>query len=152
MINVSCSRHTMQWPLSWTRNITPVIFWKFLLTPCLLMLSADNFCKQFGTKSGLTKHFANVISRRQMWFPQVHGKELNSNILFFLANVASSIFSIHVIPMIYSKCSKIFNTSCLSRRPRQTVQTQIRLLLKKQSDQGLPCLPLGQAFCEYQPW
>ena len=24
--------------------------------------------------------------------------------------------------------------------PRQTGQTQIRLLLKKQSDQGLPCL------------
>ena len=26
-------------------------------------------------------------------------------------------------------------------RPRQTVQTQIRLLLEEQSDQGLPCLP-----------
>ena len=35
------------------------------------------------------------------------------------------------------KCSQISNTSCLLR---QTGQTQIRQLLKKQSDQGLPCL------------
>ena len=40
----------------------------------------------------------------------------------------------------YGKCSKILNTSCLSKRARQIEQTQIRLLLKKQSDQGLPCL------------
>ena len=33
----------------------------------------------------------------------------------------------------YSKCSNISNTSCLPKRPRQTVQTQIRLLLKKLS-------------------
>ena len=39
---------------------------------------------------------------------------------------------------------------CL-KRPRQTVQTQIRLLLKKQSDQGLPCLLFAQPFCEFQP-
>ena len=29
-------------------------------------------------------------------------------------------------------------------RSKQTVQTKIRLLLKKQSDQGLRCLPLHQ--------
>ena len=29
-------------------------------------------------------------------------------------------------------------------RSQQTVQTKIRLLLKKQSDQGLPCLPFHQ--------
>ena len=40
----------------------------------------------------------------------------------------------------YSKCSKISNVGCLPKRPGQTVQSQIRLLLKKQSDQGLPCL------------
>ena len=45
---------------------------------------------------------------------------------------------------IYSKCSKILNRSFLLKRPRQTRQSQIRL--KKQSDQGLPCLPFGQAF------
>ena len=38
------------------------------------------------------------------------------------------------------KFSKISNTSYLLKGPRQTGQTQIRLLLKKQSDQGLPCL------------
>ena len=43
---------------------------------------------------------------------------------------------------------KIFNTCCLQKRPVQTVQTQIRLLLKKQSDQGLPCLLFYQAFYE----
>ena len=31
-------------------------------------------------------------------------------------------------------------------------QTQIRLLLKKQSDQGLPYLLLWQEMCEFQPW
>ena len=46
--------------------------------------------------------------------------------------------------------SKISNTSCLPKKPRQTAQTQIRLLLKKQSDQGLPCLLFWQAFCEFQ--
>ena len=42
----------------------------------------------------------------------------------------------------YGKCSKILNTSCLPNWSRQTVQTQIRLLLEKQSDQGLLCLLL----------
>ena len=38
---------------------------------------------------------------------------------------------------MYRRCSKNSNTSCLLKRPRQTGQTQIRLLLKKQSDQSL---------------
>ena len=41
---------------------------------------------------------------------------------------------------MYSKYSKISNTSYLPKMPRQTAKTQIRLLLKKQSDLGLPCL------------
>ena len=41
----------------------------------------------------------------------------------------------------YSKYSKISNTSLIHKRYRQTVHTQIRLPLKKQSDQDLPCLP-----------
>ena len=40
----------------------------------------------------------------------------------------------------YSRCSKISNTNRIPKRSRQTVQTQIRLLLKKQSDQRLPYL------------
>ena len=40
----------------------------------------------------------------------------------------------------YGKGSKISNTDHLPKRSRQTGQTQIRLLLKKQSDQGLPFL------------
>ena len=42
----------------------------------------------------------------------------------------------------YGKCSKISYTSYLPKRPRQIGQTKIRLLLKKQSDQGLPYLLL----------
>ena len=34
--------------------------------------------------------------------------------------------------------------------PKQTAQTQIRLLLKKQSDQGLPCLLFAQTVCSYK--
>ena len=44
---------------------------------------------------------------------------------------------------VNNKCSgfyKILNTSCTAKRLRQTVQLLIRLLLQKQSDQGLPCL------------
>ena len=37
----------------------------------------------------------------------------------------------------YDKVSKISNSSCQLNRPEQTAQTQIRLLLKKQTDQGL---------------
>ena len=41
----------------------------------------------------------------------------------------------HIYPE-YSRFSKISYTSCLPKRLSQTVQTQIRLLLKKQSGQG----------------
>ena len=34
----------------------------------------------------------------------------------------------------YGKCSKFSNTSCLPKRPKQTVQTKIRLLPNKKSD------------------
>ena len=37
--------------------------------------------------------------------------------------------------MCCGKCTKILNTSCLLKRTRQTVLTQIRLLLKKKSNQ-----------------
>ena len=40
----------------------------------------------------------------------------------------------------FGKYSKIPNTCLIHKRYRQTVHTQIRLPLKKQSDQGLPCL------------
>ena len=39
---------------------------------------------------------------------------------------------------MFDKCSKNLNTSYLLKRPRQTGQTQIRLLLMKQSDQVFP--------------
>ena len=56
------------------------------------------------------------------------------------AILASLIQVVYRIVKKYGKCSKILNTSSLPKRSRQTGQTQIRLLLKKQSDQGFPCL------------
>ena len=44
-----------------------------------------------------------------------------------------------ILCITYNKCSKIFNTSCLTKRHRQTAPIQIRQLLK-QSDLGLSCL------------
>ena len=41
----------------------------------------------------------------------------------------------------YSKCPKISNKKYLTKWHMQTVQTQIRLLLKDQSDQDQYCLP-----------
>ena len=63
----------------------------------------------------------------------------------------SADLDLHCFQKWYGKSSKILNTSWLQKRSRQTVQTKIRLLLKKQSDQGLPCLLFLHAFCEFQP-
>ena len=54
-----------------------------------------------------------------------------------------------IIEKRYSKYSKILKTSCLPKRPWQTGKTQIRLLLKKQSDQGIPCLLFWPPFGEF---
>ena len=43
---------------------------------------------------------------------------------------------------VYCRCYKFSNTRWLPKRPGQTVLTQIRLLLKKQSDMGPPFLLL----------
>ena len=69
------------------------------------------------------------------------------------SNLALNKFSINKClqnNLLYSKCAKFSNTCCLSKRSRQTTGTQIKLLLKKQSDQGLPCLLFGQEFCDFQ--
>ena len=61
-----------------------------------------------------------------------HGINIDFTSFFLLVNVFKTI-------SYYGICSKISNISCLYSRPRQTVQSQIRLLLKKQSNQGLHC-------------
>ena len=61
--------------------------------------------------------------------------------LNFLKTVTS--ISLSLLNYVYGKlkCSKISINSWLHKKvDGQTVQTQIRLLLKKQSDQGLHCL------------
>ena len=55
-------------------------------------------------------------------------------------NYKTKYFYIELQIISNDKCFKISVTKCLPKRPRQTGQTQIRLLLMKQSDQGLPCL------------
>ena len=52
-----------------------------------------------------------------------------------------------LVSIVYDNFSKILNIISLSIRNRQIEQTQIRLLLKKQSDQGHPCLLFWQASC-----
>ena len=57
-------------------------------------------------------------------------------------------FSVNVNYVVDFDTENILKFGTLSSQlkgPRQTRQTQIRLLLKKQSDQGLPCLPIWQA-------
>ena len=54
------------------------------------------------------------------------------------ANVEKSQMTKSYQELIYSKCSKISNTSYLPKRLRQTGQTQMRL--QKWYDQGLPLL------------
>ena len=51
----------------------------------------------------------------------------------------------------YGKCSKVLNANCLPKSHRQTAQTQLRLLLQKQSDQDLPCLLFRHAFWDLRP-
>ena len=41
---------------------------------------------------------------------------------------------------MYGKCPKISNTKVSDKTTYANMQTQIRLLLKEQSDQGLHCL------------
>ena len=53
--------------------------------------------------------------------------------------------------MNYGRISQISSTSRLQKGLDKTVQIQIILLLKKQSDQGLPCLLFWHALCEFHP-
>ena len=58
---------------------------------------------------------------------------IKTEVSLFGANAAEKINQ-------YGKSSKILHTSCLLKGPKQTAQTQIRLLLMRGSDQGLTCL------------
>ena len=80
---------------------------------------------------------------------KVHLKDRSGNVNIALTFTMSlrihrklrAFFSVfNIFQRTYSKCSKILNTGCLAKRHSQTAETQIRLLLQKQSDQGLPCL------------
>ena len=76
------------------------------------------------------------------------GLNLNVGLVIACLRVRAFLFGEQVHRFCYSKCFKVLNTSFLPKRRRQTAQTQIRLLLKKQSDHGIPCLLFKQAFYE----
>ena len=50
-----------------------------------------------------------------------------------------------MIDIGYGNALKFQTLAACQKRLKQTVQTKIRLLLKNQSDQGLPCL----LFCDH---
>ena len=72
----------------------------------------------------------------------VSGPSLNLGSIFGYLAIILGVFQVFLSRK--DNCSKIANTSCLPKRPRQTGQSLIRLLLKKQSDQGLPWLLFWQ--------
>ena len=67
-----------------------------------------------------------------------------SKISFLCKHSTTFFTSIRILSFMYSKGSKISNANCLTKRPRQTVQTLNRPLLRKQSNQSLPCLLFWQ--------
>ena len=71
--------------------------------------------------------------------------EVNSQDSDHLSSVIR-IFAFHNVDFPLSDQSTFYRKIlCIGTdRSQQTVQTKIRLLLKKQSDQGLRCLPLHQ--------
>ena len=62
-----------------------------------------------------------------------------------MTQISQGICEVWSVFVVYRKCPKISNTK-LTKWHMQTVQTQIRLLLKEQSDQGLHCLPIHYVF------
>ena len=53
--------------------------------------------------------------------------------------------------MMHVKNLAMFTLNILTERHEQTVQTQIKLLLQEQFDQGLHCLPFNQQFLDTLP-
>ena len=77
-----------------------------------------------------------IVSWTTNFHSLVHAYIVDKNLRFFVVS------ALHLL--IYFYTSKIITLMILSfrtDRPGQTVQTQIRLLLEEQSDQGLHCLP-----------
>ena len=80
-----------------------------------------NIFEPEGLLRGIKKYGFTVIKKLNAFHHSVQDKNLNFN--------------------SYCRCSKISKTGWLPKRPRQTGQTQIRLLKrKKQFGQGFPCL------------
>ena len=137
---------------------------------------AHNAAKVISIKFGKHKHwwiirsylFAFYANKFSHCFSSdtliIHAFKIRANILylgFYSVNFLCQhkkkqsknlTISLSPININYSRCSKIPYVSCLPKWQRQTEQTQIRLFLKKQSDQVLPNLLFWQAFCGFHPW
>ena len=95
-------------------------------------------CLQVSRMKGITKYHSPLLLMLASWIVQA----------------LTSFWSIQPLKHQKCKCIKVnvlqfSNTSCLPKQSTQTGQTKIRLLLKKRSDQGLPCFLFCQAFCEF---
>ena len=67
---------------------------------------------------------------------------MNEKMLSFFAEIIVKTIS---LTLIHFQLHYTVQILCIATdRSQQTVQTKIRLLLKKQSDQGLRCLPFHQ--------
>ena len=71
-------------------------------------------------------------------------KEGNVFVLFYHLAFKGINEARYMYIMIISFCHTVMILRFRTDMPGQTVQTQIRLLLKEQSDQGLHCLPFRQ--------
>ena len=108
----------------------------------LFFLGAGQFMLIYITEHAL-KNFGNLDKRKflRIFFPYVSMKMCQTDAYMGIFHNTESVKSQNI---------KIFKQGtvkilCIGTdRSQQTVQTKIRLLLKKQSDQGLRCWPLHQ--------
>ena len=110
------------------------------ITPYPLICRARVFLFQcFMTLWTLQNHHSLTgIMADQKEFVQCHNESQNRAMIY--GTVMNQSFIHDCVTDAYCRCSKTSNTSHMPKRSRQTVHTQIRLLLKKQSDQRLPYL------------
>ena len=92
----------------------------------------------------------SITSVSQNYPCHFHPNIPNGSSVNMMRSVKHSKKMVNLVHVMYGKCSKIPNTSCLPNRHRQTALTQIRLLLKKQSDQGLHCF-MGENSFQQNP-
>ena len=117
------------------------------------LYSALVFCFKccLALHDGSTKIFPSTL--QDFFWSNIRNKFCSSEVLldnYYISNVVLWAYCISIIKRPrdvapYKKKGSTVHILCIGTdRSQQTVQTKIRLLLKKQSDQGLRCLPFHQ--------